>query len=1045
MGRSALNFLASIRALELHWSRFTSNGRQLAIRMAILVLANGITGAISATDATSDQLLVDVAFRDTERTPGLGTAAEALASLEAPAGFRATLFASEPLVRQPIGVTTDYRGRIWVAENYTYCEAPGGFDPNLRDRITILEDTDHDGEADQRTIFWDQAERLTSVEVGVGGVWALCPPNLLFIPDADRDDQPDGEPRIVLNGWNSHGIRHNVVNGLRWGPDGWLYGRHGILRDSLPGVPGTPEDQRSPLNCGIWRYHPLRNKFEIVARGTTNSWGMDWNEHGQLFFINTVIGHLWHAIPGAHYERMYGEDFNPHLYGLIPQTADHYHWDRNERWLDIRELGVTKSTDAAGGGHAHSGLMIYQGGNWPAKYRGNAFAINFHGRRLNQDILHRHGAGYRATHGQDLVQIGDPWFRGLDLRIGADGSVFITDWTDAGECHDEDGVHRNSGRIFKLSYGDPGKPIHGDLAQLSNNQLVGLLTHENVWFARRARAVLRDRFADGQDLQETRKQLRELFDASEDARHKLQALWTLHLMDGADINWLCRLLNDESEHVRVWAVRFLIDSHRQQPREWGSASATLAKIARKDSSGLVLLFLASGLQQMTAAEMWPVATELAQRREWADDPALQLMIWYAIESAVPHDPGEAIRLLQTTQIPLLRRHIARRLAAELSTIPLAMELLLEQLAESKNPLLHRDALAGIAAALKGRRNLATPQNWELVWERLSRADDPLIRQTVRELAISFGDQRATGELRKLVTDAGVDAESRRSALAALVAGRPNDLASFLQSILDDPQLNADAVRGLATIDDERTAQLLLARYPTMTEPLRAQAISTLASRATFAVQLLAAIENEQLSADAVSAFEIRQMWSFDEPAIQQRIKQLWPQVRPTAGDKADEIRRYTELLSEERLRTANASQGRIVFEKQCASCHQLFGAGGRIGPDLTGGQRNNLYFLLNNIVDPSGQVAANYRMSIIRLDTGRVVTGVILRSTEHILEVQTASSVLTIDRVEVEDIQPSALSIMPEKILNHLTDEQICNLFAYLQSSQNVPLPAAGE
>src|SRR5688572_11142638 len=239
-------------------------------------------------------------------TQKLSTPEESLASLKLPDGFKATLFAHEPDVQNPISMTFDERGRLWVAENYTYAESSVNFETKLRDRIVILEDTDSDGVHDKRTVFWDQGVRLTSVEVGFGGVFALCAPHLLFIPDKNRDDLPDGEPQILLDGWDASAVRHNIVNGLKWGPDGWLYGRHGILATSSVGPPGAAPSQRKQMNCGIWRYHPTRKVFDVVCHGTTNPWGFDFDENGQMFFSNTVIGHLWHVIPGAHYERMYG-------------------------------------------------------------------------------------------------------------------------------------------------------------------------------------------------------------------------------------------------------------------------------------------------------------------------------------------------------------------------------------------------------------------------------------------------------------------------------------------------------------------------------------------------------------------------------------------------------------------------------------------------------------------------------------------------------------------------------------------------------------------
>jgi putative membrane-bound dehydrogenase-like protein len=385
------------------------------------------------------------------------SAVEAATTAVVPEGFRLEVFASEPDVRQPIGITFDEKGRLWVAECYTFAENPRRWDLELNDRVTILEDTDGDGKSDKRTIFWDQGKRLTSVAVGHGGVWVTCAPQLLFIPDADGDLVPDGEPVVMLDGFDAETIGHNIVNGLKWGPDGWLYGRHGITSTSHIGTPGTPEKDRIAMNCAIWRFHPVRKTFEVFCHGGTNPWGLDWNEDGQMFYTNTVIGHLWHAVPGAYYERMFGAHLNPLAYETIGHTADHYHWDKgSEKWSDIRE-GISDKTSELGGGHAHMGCLIYQGGVWPKEYHGKLFACNLHGRRINMDILEREGNGYVGKHGKDFLMMKDPWFRGLDLITGPDGQVWMNDWSDTGECHDNDGIHRSSGRIYRIVYDGPGK------------------------------------------------------------------------------------------------------------------------------------------------------------------------------------------------------------------------------------------------------------------------------------------------------------------------------------------------------------------------------------------------------------------------------------------------------------------------------------------------------------------------------------------------------------------------------------------------------------
>ena len=208
----------------------------------------------------------------------------AAAKISVPNEFKVTLFAGEPYVHQPIAFDIDDRGRLWVVECYTY---EGNYDLDLHDRILIFEDTNGDGAFNSRKVFWDEGQRLTGITLGFGGVWVTSAPHLLFIADHDQDDKPDSPAKILLDGFSTR-ARHNMVNGLRWGPDGWLYGRHGITDTSTVGTPDTPSGKRTRLNCSIWRYHPTLKQFEIVTHGTTNPWGLDYNDYGQWFFTNNV-------------------------------------------------------------------------------------------------------------------------------------------------------------------------------------------------------------------------------------------------------------------------------------------------------------------------------------------------------------------------------------------------------------------------------------------------------------------------------------------------------------------------------------------------------------------------------------------------------------------------------------------------------------------------------------------------------------------------------------------------------------------------------------
>ena len=501
---------------------------------------------------------------------------------------------------------------------------------------------------------------------------------------------------------------------------------------------------------------------EVVATGTTNPWGHDWNEHGELFFINTVIGHLWHVVPGAHFKRMFGADPSPYSYQLIDQTADHYHWDTREAWMEIRK-GVTATTAAAGGGHAHTGLLIYQGDNWPEEYRRQVFAINLHGKRLNVDHLERRGASYVAHHGKDCFFWSDPWFRGIDLIPNSDGGVFVADWSDIGECHEADGVHRSSGRIFKLTFGRPKAPDVTDIAHLDDSALVALHTHPNDWLSRQSRHVLHERTVAGQDMKIATDELRRLFDSHPDTVVKLRALWSLYLSKGINEAWLTDRLGHDDEHVRAWAIRLMVD---QLPVSAPARSA-LARQAQEEQSGLVLLYLASSLQRLPVDDRAPLAVSLVKQSSLAQDPVYPLMVWYGIEPAVAASPDLATSLATETTIPLIRRFIARRLTQQLSINAKALDPLLSAFDKFESSDAGQDVLSGMAEGLRGVRKAATPAAWSAVYETIQKKNDAKSLQLAREISVVFGDGIAIEELRKIVMNKNADlgARSRPSALS----------------------------------------------------------------------------------------------------------------------------------------------------------------------------------------------------------------------------------------------------------------------------------------
>ena len=571
------------------------------------------------------------------------TPLEAAKTMEVPKGFNVTLFAGEPDIKQPIAFCIDDRGRLWVAEANNYPDKKAG----KKDRIIILEDTDGDGRHDKRIVFYDKLEYVSGIEVGFGGVWVMSIPNFYFIPDADYNGVPDGEPVVLRDGFGTHANSHTIANGFAWGPDGWLYGTHGITNWSLPGKPGTPKEKRRRFEGGVWRYHPVRHIWESFAIGTTNPWGIDWNEYGHAFVCNCVNPHLFHIIQGAHYEPSRNRPTGRFAYERIPTIADHLHFTNTKT---IRAGIGTPEEDAAGGGHAHSGTMIYLGDNWPAKYRGDVFMNNIHGRRINHDRLARKGSGYAASHAPDVMRARDPWFVGVTLAYGPDGGVYVSDFSDTGECHHTRNTQKHTGRIYKITFGKL-KPWKGDIGKLNILELVKLQSHPNEWFARHARRVLQERQANTSVLAKTLKSNRSV-------PLRLRALWALRVTGNLDEKKLEGLLQDSSEHLRAWAIQLLCENRK--PSE--AARAAFARMAREDKSPLVRLYLASAMQRLPLKQRVPVLAHLLAHTEDKDDQNLPLMYWYATEPVVAADRVAAVKLLTACQIPKVRQFITHRMA-----------------------------------------------------------------------------------------------------------------------------------------------------------------------------------------------------------------------------------------------------------------------------------------------------------------------------------------------------------------------------------------------
>ncbi|HEX8203226.1 MAG TPA: PVC-type heme-binding CxxCH protein, partial [Isosphaeraceae bacterium] len=814
---------------------------------------------------------------------------EAAWAMTVPEGFRVSLFAGEPDVVQPIALALDDRGRLWVAEAYSYpVRVPA---EKAKDRILIFEDTDNDGRFDKRIVFADRLNLVSGLEVGFGGVWVGAAPELLFFPDRDGDDRPDGPPQVLLDGWGQHDT-HETLNSFCWGPDGWLYGCHGVFTHSLVGQPGTPESRRTPINAGIWRYHPTTRSFEVFAHGTSNPWGIDFDARGQAFLTSCVIPHLFHVVQGARYQRQAGPHFNPYTYDDIKTIADHRHY------LGANPHGGNGRSDAAGGGHAHAGALIYQGDAWPPEYRGSIFMNNIHGARLNRDTLTPRGSGFVGGHAPDFLLANDSWSQVVSLRAGPDGNVYMIDWYDKNQCHATDpNVHdRTNGRIFKISYGGPRPTLadrlgQADLNALDGRALVGLLDSENDWLARHARRILQERRPDPG----IRAMLGRLafsdpgFSRPEPLR--LRALWALHGHGGLDEEHVARGLADDSPDVRAWTIQLALED-----RTPSSALLTkLGALAGSDPSPVVRLYLASALQRLPLADRWGILEGVVGHGEDAEDHNLPLMYWYAAEPLAELDAGRAARLAAGARIPNLLPWMSRRIAAIGSAETIA--LLVDELGATRRPAQRLSLLHGINEALAGRRRVAMPTAWPVVSEALLRDPDPQVRAQAAALGVTFGAASARDATRRVVADVRASVAARLDALGALLKARDPDLPPTLHVLVADPALGSAALRGLAAYGDPRTPAVILDAYAGLGPSERRDALATLTARVEFARALLAAVEAGRVPRAELTADLVRQLHNLKDPALAAQIDRAWGSSRQPTPDRARLIALWTATLA----------------------------------------------------------------------------------------------------------------------------------------------------
>jgi len=583
----------------------------------------------------------------------------------------------------------------------------------------------------------------------------------------------------------------------------------------------------------------------------------------------------------------------------------------------------------------YCGAMIYLGGAFPAEWRDNFFFHDVHMNKLRCETFTRKGSGYRSTRKTDFIDSPDAWFRGLSPQYGPDGGVFISDWYDKVPCHQQRAfTDRSNGRLYKI-VNDAVKPLKLDLATSGDAELVAMQLHPNDWYVRHARRLLQERGA----KPETTAALEKILFENPDDTRQLRALWALHGQEALSEAALLRAMAADSEFVRGWTVTCACE--QGQPAE--AVLARMVEMAAKDESPSVRLRISSAAQKLPPERRWDLLSALAAHAEDDEDHNLPLMNWYAAEPAVAADPVRGVALLKGKRQGALLEYVPRRvtaLAVEGSDkAAAAMAALAGFLAESDSTV-KADVTRGMLAGAKGQKRLPEPAGWPEAYAKLHGDADEGVRQQARELALIFGSAAALDELRAVLANKAAVPEARREALAALLVQRDAATLDPLLKLAAEPgPLCGDALMALGSYDDPRIPPLLLGAYAKLSPREKSAALGTLVARLSGIEVLIAAFDGKKIPLKDLTAPLARIIQAAKREDFDSWLAKNWGTLQPTTVELQAEITRYRKFLGEDAMLRADAKNGRAIFERTCAACHTIFGAGGKIGPELPGNFR----------------------------------------------------------------------------------------------------------
>ncbi len=937
---------------------------------------------------------------------------EAIKKMDVPEGFSVELVASEPDLLNPVAMTFDEQGRIWVTESFEYPRHEPG--PG-RDRIKVLEDTDQDGAIDKVTIFAEGLNIPSGIAVGYGGVWVANAPDILFLQDTDGDLKAD-KSEVVVTGFGRTDT-HELPNSLTWGPDGYLYGLNGVFNHSH--VKHRGKDY--VFTCALFRIDPRTRDFELFCEGTSNPWGIAFDPNGQAFVSACVIDHLWHLTESGYYHRQ-GGPYPPHTW-KIESIVEHKH-----------QMA------------AYCGIEYFDSDAYPEAYRNCLYMGNIHGGCINVDVLERDGSTYFAKPRPDFLTANDVWHMPVDQKTGPDGCLYVLDWYDRYHCYQDamarpGDVDRSKGRLYRVRYQDTPRAEPFDLSKESDEQLIARLHSGNRFYREMAQRVLAERASPSAaaKLQSL------ILDETAPLKTRLHALWSLIGARQLSDEFSLQLLTNAEPQLRRWAVRYQGIKPSQN-----NAIAKQVQALASDENADVRLEVAILAPQVDYLSTIP--TLLNVLRNSPKDKLIPHIVWQNLHPQLETKTPEYLALM--TQAPYADDETS------LALLPRATDRILATPGLSVE---HVATLVKLLAAHPGQKEqLATclqriaeqAQSRELTGERLAQLKTELgdslsaiLKQgpdhpgyyNAANLALAWNDPAARKIVPQVFVSSRQPSERRIAALDSLLTtGHPMALdlvRQYFEGPQNSPAEVGQVIQTLGKADSDIISDLLLKRLDSLSSQNRPKAIEVLLQRPAWALQLLSQIQTDKLGKDTLSINQLQRLASTSSKEVASKIQDIYGTIRsgrdPSRTFVVAQMRR---LISSQQ---GDPHRGIEVYNKLCGQCHKLHGKGQEVGPEITVNGRGNLEQLLSNVFDPSLVIGKDYQAVNVLTVDGRVLSGLLVEDSDSrvILRMQGGKQE-TIARDDVDQMKSSDTSLMPEGIEKQLQPQEIVDLFAYLSLSK---------